>query len=118
MEAEVGEAQESAEQVLARLEQYVATVRSQAPTADTLIPSRAEPPRHGARFVAEVAPAMLAVVSCAVVISAFAWFESVVALFMTTVLLLVGVLGLVARVRLARAWMLGLVVAGLLIRFS
>jgi hypothetical protein len=125
----VGE--ESPEEVLARLERYVASLRSAPPTAvdasavahaepavDTFIPSRTEPIQARPRFISEVAPALLAVSICTLMILVFELLEPVVAVVFATALALVGVIGLVRRVPLARAWIIGLVVAGLLIRFS
>jgi hypothetical protein len=131
----------SPEEVLARLERYVASFRSAPPVprldraapplvvktpamrkpepaVDTFIPSRTEPTRPRHRFLSEVAPALLAVSTCAIAILAFELLDPVVAVDVAAVLGLVGVIGIVQRVRLARAWIFGLVVAGLLVRFS
>lgn len=135
MEDELNErAQESAADVLARLERYVETHRDQqiiesravAPTpvaaVDTLIPSR-RPSREGApprprRFTLEVAPALIAVTICSFVILLSQWVDPAFAVVVAAALMLIGVVGLVRRVPLARAYTLGLVVAALLIRFS
>jgi hypothetical protein len=132
-------AEESAEEVLARLERYVESRRARsapripdpprvtrpaevAPAdrrgVDTLIPSRDDAPVRGRQFIAEVAPALLAVTSCAFLILLSAIFEPVVAIVLGVALILVGVVGLVRRIHLARAFTFGLVVAVVLIRFS
>lgn len=133
--------EESPEEVLARLERYAASLRSGPPVSrldraappigvetpaaskpepavDTFIPSRTQPVRLRSPFVSEVAPAVLAVLTCAFVILAFELLDPVVAAVVAAVLGLVGVIGLVQRVPLARSLTIGLVVAGLLIRFS
>jgi hypothetical protein len=138
--------EESPEEVLARLERYVASLRAPVaradpaapvdqaapailvdtraaaqpvPAVDTFIPSRTEPaPRPRPRFISEVAPALLAVSICAFMILVFELFDPVVAVVVGVAFALVGVIGLVQRVPLAKAWIVGLVVAGLLIRFS
>ena len=137
--------EESPEEVLARLERYVASLRAPVaradraarfdqpapaiivdarvaakpvPAVDTFIPSRTEPPRPRPRFISEVAPALLAVATCAFMILVFELLDPVVAVVVGVAFALVGVIGLVQRVALAKAWIVGLVVAGLLIRFS
>jgi len=133
----VGE--ESPEDVLARLERYVASLRAPVaavhraapptivdtrgaaqpvPAVDTFIPSRTEPERPRPRFISEIAPALLAVSICAFMILVFELLDPVVAVVVGAALALVGVFGLVRRVPLAKALIVGLVVAGLLIRFS
>ncbi|MDQ1508833.1 MAG: hypothetical protein QOG50_677 [Actinomycetota bacterium] len=133
--------QESAEEVLARLERYVESRRgrpqvltpvdrrasaSAAETdiaarpvpLDTLIPSREETPRRRRHFASEVAPALTAVAICSFIILVSEWFDSVITVGVGAALMLVGVVALVRRVPLARAYTFGLVVAALLIRFS
>jgi hypothetical protein len=131
-------APESAEQVLARLERYVEAHRalpvvaqfvaspalapSPAPAVDTLIPSRhpsreeALPRRH--RFSLEVAPALITVAICSFVILLSELFDPAFAVVVAVVLAPIGVVGLVRRVPLARAYTFGLVLAALLVRFS
>jgi hypothetical protein len=111
---------ESPEQILARLEQYVATMRQQspAPAVDNLIPSWSEPPDYSRRFVHEVAPALVAVSICAAVILIFEFLAHTVAVVLIAALVLVGAFALWRQVPYARAWAVGLVVAALLIRFS
>jgi hypothetical protein len=132
-------AADSAEQVLARLERYAATLRARqpvlvpsarrathvrvgdarpAPLVDTLIPSHEELPSRPRRFAWEVAPALIAVTVCSFVILLSEWFDVGVAAAVAGVLMLIGVVGLVRRVPLARAYTFGLVIAALLIRLS
>jgi hypothetical protein len=111
--------QQSAEEILARLERYVESHREPTPApVDTLIPSREETRPHRRRFADEVAPALVAVTICSFVILLSAWFDTAVAVVVGGALMLVGVVALVRRVPLARAYTFGLVVAALLIRFS
>ena len=117
-------AQESAEEVLARLERYVETHRdlpvvsspalapSPVPAVDTLIPSRIadreEAPPRRRRFASEVAPALITVTICSFVILLSEWFDPAFAVVVGVALMLVGVVGLVRRVPLARAYTFGL----------
>jgi len=137
--------EESAEQVLARLERYVETLRARppvvapmavapvavapvavapyrAPLVDTLIPSRIpsreETPHRRRRFSAEIAPALITVSICSFMILLSQWFDPAFAVVVASVLMLIGVVGLVRGVPLAKAYTFGLVVAALLIRFS
>jgi hypothetical protein len=133
--------EESAEQVLARLERYVETLRerppvvapvpfvapvvvapNRAPLVDTLIPSRIpsreETPHRRRRFSAEIAPALITVSICSFMILLSQWFDPAFAVVVASVLMLIGVVGLVRGVPLAKAYTFGLVVAALLIRFS
>jgi hypothetical protein len=133
-------AEESAEEVLARLERYVASVRaprpvldpaarrattvdtnaatSSVPPVDTLIPSYEVTPARRRRFVSEIAPALTAVSICSFVILVYEWFAAGVAVGVGGALGLVGVAGLVRRLPLARAYMFGLIVAALLLKLS
>jgi hypothetical protein len=126
--------EESAEEVLARLERFVETHRDQrvvasptvaprpVPAVDTLIPSRIrsreETPPRRRRFSSEVAPALITVTICSFVILLSEWFDPALAVVVAAALMLIGLVGLVRRVPLARAYTFGLVVAALLIRFS
>jgi hypothetical protein len=114
--------QESAEEILARLERYVELHRAptgpKPPPVDTLIPAREEAYPHRRRFAEEVAPALVAVAICSFVILLSEWFDTAVAVVVGGALMLVGVVALVRRAPLARAFTFGLVVAALLIRFS
>ena len=89
---------------------------------DTLIPSRIpehdDAPLHRRRFTSEVAPAVVAVSICAFVILLSESFDSVIAVGVGALLMLGGVVALVRRVPLARAYTFGLVAAAVLIRFS
>ena len=134
-------AEESAAEVLARLEQYVAASRarrtadpldtafdarpdSNTAPVDTLIPAhdgtRLRQRRFGAwRGQSSTGwPALIAVTICSFVILLSVWFDAGVAVVIGGALMLVGVVGLVHRVPLARAYTFGLVVAALLIRLS
>jgi hypothetical protein len=149
--------EESAEEILARLERYVASVRARTPdgqfpvagaggssvrrvpgampaavtpgtasvapasgvtTVDTLIPQRAEPELRRPGLLTEVTPGLLAVASCVLVLVAFESVDHVVAIVIAAAALLAGIVAVVRRVPFAGAWVFGLVVAGLLIRFS
>jgi hypothetical protein len=132
--------EESAEEILARLERYVASVRApcsvpvpvdrrataldtnaaarSVPPVDTLIPSHDVTPLRRRPFVSEIAPALTAVSICSFVIVLYEWFAAGVAVGVGGALMLVGVVGLSRRLPLARAYMFGLVVAALLIRLS
>jgi hypothetical protein len=133
-------AEDSAEEVLARLERYVAFVRAPRPVldrrastvdavvtnavassvapTDTLIPAHDVTPVRRRPFVSEIAPALTAVSICSFVIVLYEWFAAGVAVGAGGALMLVGVVGLARRLPLARAYMFGLVVAALLIRLS
>ena len=144
MEERAEQSEQSAAEILERLERYVELHRgrSEAPAAveprevaraaeadvvvspvpvDTLIPSRIPqrddaPRRH--RFTSEIAPAVVAVSICAFVILLSESFDSAIAISVGAVLMLGGVVALVRRVPLARAYTFGLVAAVVLIRFS
>ena len=139
MEEEPNErAAESAEQVLARLERYVerhrglpvvapvvapvvvSTALAPAPVraVDTLIPSREEAPPRRHRFTLEIAPALIIVAICSFLILLSELFAPAFAVVVAAVLAPIGVIGLVRRVPLARAYTFGLVLAALLVRFS
>ena len=111
-------AEDSAEEILARLERYAASVRAARPVVDTLIPSYEVTPVRRRNFVSEIAPALTAVSICSFVILSYEWFAAGVAIGVGGALALVGVAGLARRLPLARAYMFGLVVAALLIRLS
>jgi hypothetical protein len=61
---------------------------------------------------------VIPMMSCALVVLAFVTLNHAIALAITTVLVLVGVIGLMRRAPLAGSWIIGLTVAGLLIHFS
>jgi len=70
------------------------------------------------RMALQTAPLLLPAVSCVLALLAFLWLDEVLALTVTALLAVVGVVGIVRRVQLATFWMIGLVIAGLLVRFS
>ena len=119
--------EETAEEVLARLERYVALRRAQLavavdaaapPPIDTLLPPRVLRPRTRSRPVAETAAQMLAASSCVFAIILFEHLNHIVALAIFLALTIAGIVGIVRHIPLARWWTLGLVIAGLLVRFS
>ena len=141
MDKQVNErAEESAEEVLARLERYVESLRGQShvlapgekrvtsydasvaanavPGVDTLIPSRDQAPPYRRRFASEVAPALISVTICSFVILLSEWFQPAVAVVVGAALMVLGLVGLVRRVPLARAYTFGLIIGVVLIRFS
>lgn len=61
---------------------------------------------------------VLAASSCVLAILAVVWLDHPVAVVIAAALTLVGVIGLIRRVLFAGSWAIGLVVAGLLLRFS
>jgi hypothetical protein len=71
-----------------------------------------------ARMAVQTAPLLLPSVSCVLALLAFLWLDAALAFAVTVLLAIVGVVGIVRRVQLATFWMLGLVIAGLLVRFS
>jgi hypothetical protein len=82
-------------------------------------PAAAAPvPGFWARMALQTAPLLLPSVSCVLALLAFLWLDTTLALLVTAVLAVVGVVGIVRRVQLAAFWMIGLVIAGLLVRFS
>jgi hypothetical protein len=98
-------------------------------TADTLVasyaPAPAEPapaaapaPGFWSRMAVQTAPLLLPAVSCVLALLAFLWLDQSLAFAVTALLAVVGVVGIVRRVQLATFWMIGLVIAGLLVRFS
>jgi hypothetical protein len=138
-------AQASAEEILERLERYAELHRgrSEVPApvdpreiaraaetdvvispvpVDTLIPSRIpqrdQTPLRRRRFTSEIAPALVAVSICSFLILLSEAFDSVIVISVGASLMLGGVVALVRRVPLARAYTFGLVVAAVLIRFS
>jgi hypothetical protein len=102
-------------------------------TAKGLVAAHAEPPSDRpavaqpapepvvgfwARMGLQTAPLLLPAVSCVLVLVAFLWLDPTLAFLVTAVLAIAGVVGIVRRVQLATFWMIGLVIAGLLVRFS
>jgi hypothetical protein len=72
----------------------------------------------GRRLAAQWAPLLLPSISCILVLLAFVWLDQSVALVIAAAMAVVGVIGVVRRVQLAAFWTVGLVIAGLLLRFS
>ena len=66
----------------------------------------------------QAAPLLLPTVSCVIVLLAFVWLDQSVALLIAAAMAVVGVIGVIRRVQLAAFWTVGLVIAGLLLRFS
>jgi hypothetical protein len=66
----------------------------------------------------QTAPLLLPAVSCVLALLAFLRLDQGLALAVTALLAVGGVVGIVRRVQLATFWMIGLVIAGLLVRFS
>jgi len=134
-------AEESAEEVLARLERYVESLRGQshvlAPDerrvtsydanvaanavqgVDTLIPSRDKAPPHRRRFASEVAPALISVTICSFVILLSEWFQPAVAGRRRRPRSCCSASSVwYAGLPLARAYTFGLIIGVVLIRFS
>ncbi len=88
--------------------------------APALEPAVAVPerPRFLSQLALHTAPLLLPGLSCVLALLAFLWLDRFVALAITGAMTLAGVIGLVRRVQLAAFWTVGLVVAGLLLRFS
>jgi len=70
------------------------------------------------RLALQWAPLLLPTVSCVLVLLAFVWLDQSVALLIAAAMAVVGVIGVIRRVQLAAFWTVGLVIAGLLLRFS
>jgi hypothetical protein len=70
------------------------------------------------RLAVQAAPLLLPTVSCVLVLLAFVWLDQSVALVIAAVMAVAGVIGVIRRVQLAAFWTVGLVIAGLLLRFS
>jgi hypothetical protein len=94
-----------------------AAVETAQPAA--IEPETVEPePSFGMRMLLQTAPLLLPSVSCVLAVLAFLWLDPALALAFTALLAIVGLVGIVRRVQLATFWMIGLVIAGLLVRFS
>jgi hypothetical protein len=80
----------------------------------------AEPalPSFWMRMLLQTAPLLLPALSCVLALAAFLRLDQSVALVITALLAVIGVVGIVRHVQLAAFWMIGLVIAGLLVRFS
>jgi hypothetical protein len=79
-------------------------------------PEQLEPLWH--RLAVQTAPLLLPTLSCVIVLLAFVWLDQSVALVIAGLMAIVGVVGVIRRVQLAAFWTIGLVIAGLLLRFS
>ena len=75
-------------------------------------------PSFWMRMFLQTAPLLLPALSCVLALLAFLWLDEAVAFLITALLAVVGVVGIVRRIQLATFWMIGLVIAGLLVRFS
>jgi hypothetical protein len=79
----------------------------------------AEPPgRFWQRLALQSAPLLLPTVSCVLVLLAFVSLDQSIALLIAGAMAVIGVIGVIRRVQLAAFWTVGLVIAGLLLRFS
>ena len=76
------------------------------------------PERCWRRAGVQAAPLLLPTVSCVIVLLAFVWLDQSLALLIAAAMAVVGVIGVIRRVQLAAFWTVGLVIAGLLLRFS
>jgi hypothetical protein len=74
--------------------------------------------RFWRRVAVQCAPLLLPTLSCVLVLLAFVWLDQSVALVVAGVMAIVGVVGVIRRVQLAAFWTVGLVIAGLRVRFS
>jgi hypothetical protein len=93
------------------------------PTADADVPVVAEisaptPDPHSSRPIAQAPLLVIPAMSCLVGVLLYLWFDHTVALALGAVFVIGGVIGMIRRVQFAGAWTLGLVAAGLLLRFS
>jgi len=70
------------------------------------------------RLAVQTAPLLLPTVSCVLVLLAFVWLDQSVALVIAAAMAVAGVVGVIRRVEFATFWTVGLVIAGLLLRFS
>jgi hypothetical protein len=93
-------------------------VATYAAPASELAPAAAADAGFWARMGVQTAPLLLPAVSCVLALLAFLWLDQGLALAVTVLLAVAGVVGIVRRVQLATFWMIGLVIAGLLVRFS
>jgi hypothetical protein len=137
--------QDTAEQVLARLERYAASLPAPRPvrplyrtgmpfaipqpdvssaaasrvtTLDTLVPSRAPTAEPGTRFVPVAIAVALATLSCGLTTLLFVVLDPGIAIVAALTLILGAVIGQLRRVPFAGAWTAGLAVAVFLVRFS
>jgi hypothetical protein len=88
------------------------------PAVEPFDPPRNERNRHWPRLLAVAAPLLLPTASCLLALLVFVRLDHAFALVIAGALIVVAVIGLVRRVPFAGFWTVGLVVAGLLLRFS
>ena len=88
-----------------------------AAEAETIMPRR-DPVRRWPRVVAPAAPLLFPAISCVLAIVAFVWLDQVGGLLIAAGLTIVGVIGILRRVPFAGLWILGVLVAGVVLRFS
>ena len=105
----------AAKDVASAAEEVVAPAEEVAPPPEVARDGRG---RFWHRLGVQTAPLLLPTLSCVIVLLAFVWLDQSVALVIAGVMAIVGVVGVVRRVQLAAFWTIGLVVAGLLLRFS
>jgi hypothetical protein len=77
-----------------------------------------DPVRRWPRVVAPAAPLLFPAISCILALVAFVWLDLAGALIIAAALTIVGVVGLLRRVPFAGLWIVGVLVAGLVLRFS
>jgi hypothetical protein len=82
------------------------------------VPAPASSAPLGPRLVAQAALIVLPALSCLLVVLAFVWFNRGFAIVTAAALTLIGAVGVVRRTPFAGLWTVGLVLAGLLLRFS
>jgi hypothetical protein len=88
------------------------------PAVEPFDPPRTDRSRHWPRLVAPAAPLLFPAASCLLALLVFVRLDHAFALVIAGALIVVAVIGLVRRVPFAGFWTVGLVVAGLLLRFS
>jgi hypothetical protein len=93
-------------------------VSSDAPSAEVVRSGRSNLDRVWRRAVVTTAPLLFPSVSCILAIVAFLWLDRAGGLIIAAALTVVGVVGLVRRVPFAGLWIMGVFVAGVLLRFS
>ena len=89
-----------------------------AETPEPLEPAATKPTAPWWQVVTPTAPLVFPAASCVLALLVFVFFDRAVAVLITFELAALGVFGLVRRVPFAALWTIGLVVAGILVRFS
>jgi hypothetical protein len=74
--------------------------------------------RLWSRVVVPAAPLVFPAISCVLAIVAFVWLDRAAALVIAAALTVIGVVGLMQRVPFAGFWIMGVLVAGLVLRLS